>query len=108
MSGGIRRRLAVAAVTVVGVGGCAGAAMASSSFQLSVTPSHVARGGKVTISTTPRMACKLTIKIAKKPFTHEMKYGWTQLALPRADVAGRVPVKVTCAGTTKYSAFTIK
>lgn len=108
MSRGLRRRLAVIAVTVVGVGASAGAAFAASGFQLTVSPSHIAQGGTVTISTTPRMACTLTITIAKKQFSHAMRFGYMKVAFPRKDGVGRIPVKVTCAGTTESSAFTVK
>lgn len=107
MSGGLRRRLAVAAVTVVGLGACAGGA-AASGFQLSVTPTKLAPGGKVTISTTPRMACTLTLTIAKRSFKHAMPYGWIQVKMPKRDMPGRVPVKVTCGGQSDSSAFTVR
>lgn len=108
MSGGMRRRLIVMAVTVVGLGASAGLASASSGFRLSVTPRKLAPGGKVTISTTPRLVCRLTITIAKKPFSHVMRYGWTQVTIPRSDRAGRVPVKVICGGHAAHSFFIVK
>ncbi len=108
MSGGLRRRLTVAALTVVGVGASAGIAGASSGFQLSVSPARVAPGGKVTITTTPRLACTLTVSIAKKSFSHAMPFGWIQITMPRKDVPGRVPVKVNCAGQVATGSFTVK
>lgn len=108
MSGGFRSRLAVAAVTVVGVGASAAAAGASSGFQLSISPARIAPGGTVTISTTPRLSCKLTVTIDKRQFSHAMANGWTQIKMPRSDGPGRVPVKVTCAGQTKTGSFTVK
>ena len=107
MNGGLRKRLAVFAVTVVAIGCSAGAAMASG-FSLSVTPTRLAPGGTVTISTTPRAACTLTLTIAKKPFRHAMPSGWIQIKMPKADMPGKVPVKVTCGGTTVASSFTVK
>ena len=107
MSGGLRRRLAIVAVTVVGVVGASAGAAAAAGFQLTVSPRHIAQGGTVTISTTPRMACTLTVTIAKKPFSHAMKFGYLKIAFPRKDGVGRIPVRVTCAGTTEYSAFTV-
>ena len=108
MSGALRRRLTVVAVTVVGIGASAGVAGASSAFQLSVSPARIAPGGTVTISTTPRLACTLKLTIAMKPFVHAMPHGWIQVKMPRRDMPGRVPVKVTCAGQTVTSAFTVK
>ena len=107
MSGALRRRLAVVAVTAAGVGATAGVAGASSGIQLSISPARIHAGGTVTISTTPRQACKLTLSIAKKPFSHAMPYGWIQIKMPRKDIPGRVPVKVTCAGRTVSGAFTV-
>ena len=107
MSRSLSRRLAVVAVTVAGVGASAGAAMAGASFKVTVSPSHISRGGTVTILTTPRMSCRLTVTIAKRPFSHEMKYGWIKVHMPGKDGIGRFPVKVTCAGTSQSSAFTI-
>lgn len=108
MSRALRRRLAVVAVTVIGVSASAGAALASSSFKLTVSPGHIGRGGTVTIFTTPRMPCRLTVTIAKRPFSHSMKYGWIKVAMPRKDGIGRFPVKVSCAGTSRSSSFTIR
>jgi hypothetical protein len=62
----------------------------------------------VTISTTPRLSCTLTLTIAKKPFRHAMPHGWIQIKMPRKDMPGRVPVKVSCAGQTVSGAFTVK
>lgn len=108
MSGGFRKWLTVGAVTLLGAGASAGAAVASSGFQLSVSPARVAPGGTVTISTTPRQACTLTLVIAKKPFTHAMRFGWTQVKIPRTDGAGRVSVKVSCGGHVATGSFTVK
>ena len=107
MSRGLRRRLAVGAVTVISVGASAGVAGASSGFQLSVSPTRVAPGGSVTISTTPRQACTLHMTIAGKRFSHAMPFGWIRVKMPRQDLPGRVPVKVTCAGGTASGAFTV-
>lgn len=108
MSGGLRRRLTVVAVTVISIGASAGVAGASSGFQLSISPTRIAPGRTVTISTTPRQACTLTISIAKKLFSHAMPHGWIQVMIPRKDVPGRVPVKVNCAGRVETGAFTVK
>jgi hypothetical protein len=100
--------VAVAAVTVVGIGASAGVAGAASSFQLSISPTRIAPGKTVTISTTPRQACRLTISIAKKPFSHAMPYGWIQVRIPRKDEAGRVPVKVNCGGHVDTGSFMVR
>ncbi|MGH8229650.1 MAG: hypothetical protein ACREU3_17400 [Steroidobacteraceae bacterium] len=104
----MRRRLTAVAVTVVAVGASAGVAGASSAFQLSVSPARVARGGTVTITTAPRQACRLTVSIAKKRFSHAMPYGWIQVRIPRKDSPGRVPVKVNCGGHVTHGAFRVK
>ena len=62
----------------------------------------------MTISTTPRAACTLTLTIAMKQFRHAMPTGWIQVKLPKGDVPGKVPVKVTCGGTTVSSSYTVK
>jgi hypothetical protein len=89
------------------LGVCAGLASASSAFKLSIAPTHVKAGGSVTISTTPRESCTLTIKILGKPFTHPMANGWTKVAMPPKDILGRVPVKVNCGGHVETGSFTV-
>lgn len=108
MSGGFRRLLTIVMVMAVAAGASAAAAVASASFRLSVSPARVAPGGTVTISTTPRQACTLTVTIAKKPFTHSMRYGWAKVMIPRRDKAGKVPVKVVCAGRVATGSFMVK
>jgi hypothetical protein len=107
LSRALGRWLAVLTVAVAALCVSAGLASASSGFQLSVSRTHVAPGGTVTITTTPRLACTLTVTIAKKPFSHAMPYGWIQVKMPRKDAPGRVPVKVNCAGHVVTSAFTV-
>jgi hypothetical protein len=105
---GLRRRLAVGLVTALGCGALAGSAGASAKFQLSISPARVAPGGTVTISTTPRLSCTLTVTIAKKPFSHPMAHGWTQVRLARKDAPGRVPVKVVCSGQVATGSYLIE
>ena len=107
MQGRIWRSLAAVAVSLAALGVVAGLAAASSGFQLTVSPKRVAPGGHVTVSTSPRMSCTLTITVAGKKFSHAMKYGTLEITMSRKDVPGRVPVKVVCAGHTAYSAFTV-
>jgi hypothetical protein len=102
------RCLAVLTVATAALCVSVGLASASSGFQLSISPARIAPGGTVTISTTPRQACTLTLSIAKKPFSHAMRSGWIQIKMPPKDVPGRVPVKVTCAGHTVAGSFTVK
>lgn len=85
----------------------AGLAGASESFHLTVSPSHLSPGGKVTIYTTPRLRCRITLSVAGRRFSHEMRYGWIQITMPRGDVPGRVPVRVGCDGRVVKSAFTV-
>jgi hypothetical protein len=107
VSRGFCRWLAVLTVAVAASCVFAGLASASSGYQLTISPTHVAPGGTVTISTTPRLSCKLTVTIAKRPFSHAMANGWIQITMPRKDVPGRVPVKVNCAGHVATGAFTV-
>lgn len=100
------RRLAVAAMTTVGVFASAGGATASG-VRLSVTPAHIRPGGKVVVATIPRRSCRFTMTIAKRSFSHSMRYGWIQIKMPRADIPGRVPVKVSCGGMVATGAFTV-
>ncbi len=95
------------AVSLVGFGSVAGMAGASSGFQLTVSPKRVAPGGTVTVSTTPRMSCTVTLTIAGRKFSHAMRYGTLQIKMPRQDVSGRVPVKVACSGQVATGAFTV-
>jgi hypothetical protein len=85
----------------------AGLASASSGFKLSIAPAHVKPGGSVTISTTPRESCRLTITLAQKPFRHAMANGWTKVAMPPKAILGRVPVKVNCGGHVETGSFTV-
>jgi hypothetical protein len=107
MQGRVCRGLAVMAVSMVGFGALAGLAGASSGFQLTVSPTRVAPGGTVTISTTPRMSCSLTLTIAGRKFSHAMRFGTLRVKMPRQDVPGRVPVKVACAGHIATGSFTV-
>ena len=107
MSRGLGRWLAVLTVAMASLGLFAGLASASSSFKLSISPGHVKPGGTVTISTEPRVACTVTVTIAKRPFSHAMPTGYVKIAMPRADDPGRVPVKVTCAGHAETGSFTV-
>lgn len=61
----------------------------------------------MTISTEPRLACTVTVTIAKRPFSHAMPDGYVQIAIPRADDPGRVPVKVDCSGHAETGSFTV-
>jgi hypothetical protein len=92
---------------VTSLGAFAGLALASSSFQLSISPGHLKPGGTVTISTTPRQACTLKLSIDKRPFSHAMANGWVQVKMPKADDSGRVPVTVTCGGHSESGSFTV-
>jgi hypothetical protein len=105
MNVSLRRRAAVCALTVAGA--CAGAGgAAASDVHLSVTPAHIRPGGTVTISTSPRLSCHLTLRIAGRSFSHSMKYGWVKIKMSRSDIPGRVPFTVTCGGAVATGAFT--
>lgn len=91
----------------IGLGATAGLAGASSGFKLTVAPKRVAPGGKVTVFTTPRLRCSITLTIAGRHFSHTMPYGWVQIQMPRKDVPGRVPVRVSCAGSRVMGSFTV-
>jgi hypothetical protein len=105
--GRLGRCLAVLTVAMASLGLFAGLASASSSFKLSISPGHVKPGGTVTISTEPRVACTLTVTIAKRPFSHAMPHGWIQITMPRKGDPGRVPVKVSCAGHAETGSFAV-
>ena len=96
------------AVSFVGLGAFAGLAGASAGFTVTVAPTHVKPGGKVVITTTPRMACKVTLTLVGKKFSHTMPYGLVTVTLPRGDMLGRVPVQVSCAGHVVNTSFTVK
>jgi hypothetical protein len=91
---------------LVGLGAASGLAGASG-YKITVSPKRVAPGGKVTVFTTPRMHCSITLTIAGKHFSHNMPYGWVQIKMPRRDVPGRVPVRVSCAGSRVTGSFTV-
>jgi hypothetical protein len=107
MSRALGKWVAVLAVAMAALSVCAGLASASSAFQLSIAPTHLKPGGSVTISTTPRESCTLTITLAKKPFSHPMANGWIKVAMPAKDILGRVPVKVNCGGHVETGSFTV-
>ncbi len=75
-----------------------GVAVAAPNFRITVSPRRIATGGRVTITTSPRERCTLTVNIAKRRFSHLMPYGWIQVTMPRNFRAGRVGVMVSCAG----------
>jgi hypothetical protein len=54
------------------------------------------------------MPCSITLTIAGKRFSHAMPYGYIKITMPRSDMPGRVPVRVTCAGQVATAAFTVK
>jgi DNA-binding transcriptional regulator YdaS (Cro superfamily) len=97
------------APVVVSLGLAVGAASAgaAASYQLKVSPTRVAQGGKVVVQTVPRRSCALTVTIAGTRFSHPMRTGWAQIALPRNEATGRVTVKTDCAGQVSTGAFTI-
>lgn len=107
MSRALGRWVAVLTVAMAALGVSAALASASSGFKLSIAPTHLRPGGSVTISTTPRQSCTLTIRILGKPFTHPMADGWVKVAMPPKDVLGRVPVKVDCGGHVESGSFTV-
>lgn len=107
MSRALGKWVVVLAVAAAVMCVSAGLASASSGFQLSIAPSHLKPGGSVTISTTPRESCTLTIRILGKPFTHPMPNGWVKVATPAKDVLGKVPVKVNCGGHIDTGSFTV-
>ena len=93
-------------VALVGLGASTGLAGASG-YRITVSPKRVAPGGKVTVFTTPQLRCRITVTIAGRHFSHYMPYGWVQIKMPRQDVPGRVPVRVSCAGSSVFGAFTV-
>lgn len=94
-------------VAVLGLAVGAGSAGAATGYQLKVSPKSVAQGGKVVVQTIPRRSCALTVTIAGTRFSHPMRYGWTQITVPRNEATGRVTVKTNCAGQVSTGAFTV-
>ena len=101
-------RLAAISAILVALGVCAAQAGASSAIKLTITPARIAPGGSVTIFTTPRMSCSLTITFAGRKFTHAMPSGWIKVKMPPKDAPGRIPVRVACGSSIATGAFTVK
>ncbi len=100
-------RIAIFAALVLTLAVNAGGA-AAARYRLTVSPTHIKRGGLVTIYTTPRLPCSLQLTIAGRHFGHGMRYGWIQIRMPRRDAAGRVLVRVSCSKQVTRSSFTIR
>jgi hypothetical protein len=101
------RLAAIPAAVLLAFGACAGQAGASSAIKLAISPARITPGHSVTISTTPRLACTLTLTIAGRKYSHPMPSGWIKVAMPARDVPGRVPVRVVCGGSVATGAFTV-
>ena len=86
----------------------AGAAVAAPNFRIAVTPRRIPIGGRVTITTSPRERCILTVDIARRKFSHLMPYGWIQVTMPRNFHAGRVGLVVSCAGKRAGGSFIVR
>ncbi len=102
----VGRLAAVPAAVLLAFSACAGPAGASA-IKLTISPARITPGHSVTISTTPRLACTLTLTIAGKKYSHPMPSGWIKVAMPARDVPGRVPVRVVCGGSVATGAFTV-
>jgi hypothetical protein len=76
-------------------------------FSACAAPARIAPGKSVTVYTTPRLSCSLTLTIAGRKFTHSMRYGWIKITMPARDVPGRVPVRVSCGSSVATGAFTV-
>jgi hypothetical protein len=85
-----------------------GAAAAAPNFRIAVSPRRIAIGGRVTITTSPRERCMLTVDIARRKFSHLMPYGWIQVTMPRNFHAGRVGLVVSCAGKRAGGSFIVR
>jgi hypothetical protein len=81
---------------------------AAAGFQLKLSATRLAPGGRVTVTTTPSMRCTLALTIAGRRFSHAMPYGWIRVKMPANFKSGRVPVSVTCGGKTVSSAFVVR
>ena len=99
-------RLATISAVLVAFSACAGQAGASSGIKLTISPARITPGHSVTIYTTPRLRCNLTLTLAGKKFTHAMPYGWIKVTMPPKDAPGRVPLRVVCGRSVATGAFT--